>query len=80
MRKQKPGSGRHGKGKKDPNRYPRGWNRQKVARVLTHYENQTDDQATAEDEAAYHSRSITMMAVPVELVPAVQRLIAKRAG
>jgi hypothetical protein len=34
-------------------------------------ENQTDQEAIAEDEAAYHSATVTMMAVPVELVPAV---------
>ena len=64
----------------DPNRYPKGWNRQKVRRVLAHYENQTDDQAIAEDEAAYNNPSFTMMQVPIELVPRVQKLIAKRAG
>jgi hypothetical protein len=66
--------------KKDPNRYPKGWNRQKVQRVLAHYENQTDNQAIAEDEAAYNNPLFTMMQVPVELVPRVQKLIAKRAG
>ena len=36
--------------------------------------------AAAEDDAAYRSSRFTMMAVPVDLVPAVQKLIAKRAG
>jgi hypothetical protein len=66
---------------KDPNRYPKGWNRKRVQKLIDHYENQTEQQAAAEDEAAYHSATVTMMAVPVELVPAVQRLITrKRAG
>jgi hypothetical protein len=65
---------------KDPNRYPKGWNRQKVQRVIAHYENQTDDQAIAEDEAAYNNPAFTMMQVPKDLVPRVQKLIAKRAG
>jgi hypothetical protein len=67
--------------RRDPNRYPKGWNRKRVQKLVAHYENQTDEQAIAEDEAAYHSNKITMMAVPIELVPAVERLIArKRAG
>jgi|GEM_PF-2375681 len=66
---------------KDPNRYPKGWSRKRVQKLAAHYENQTDAQAAAEDEAAYHNAQTTMMAVPVELVPAVQRLISrKRAG
>lgn len=66
--------------KKDPNRYPKGWNRRRVERVIAHYENQTDEEAIAEDEAAYNDPSSTMMQVPNELVPRVQKLISKRAG
>jgi hypothetical protein len=66
--------------KKDPNRYPRGWDAKRVQAVIDHYENQTDDEAIAEDEAAFRSGAVTMMAVPVELVPKVSRLIGKRAG
>jgi hypothetical protein len=66
--------------KKDPNRYPKGWDREKVQRVIAHYENQTDEEAIAEDEAAYRNPKTTMMQVPNELVPQVQRLIARRAG
>jgi hypothetical protein len=66
--------------KKDPNLYPRGLNREKVQAILAHYENQTEDEAVAEDEAAYNSNKVTMMGVPIELVPTVQKLIAKRSG
>jgi hypothetical protein len=48
-----------------------------VRRVLQHYESQTDEQAVAEDEAAYESTTHTSMEVPVELVPAVRKLLAK---
>jgi len=65
---------------KDPNRYPKGWNRQKVQAVLDHYENQTDDEAIAEDEAAYRDGAFAMIQVPIKLVPAVQKLISRRAG
>ena len=46
--------------------------------MLEHYEGQSDEEAVAEDEAAYESTTHTTMEVPVELVPAVRELIAKR--
>jgi hypothetical protein len=62
------------------NRFPKGWSERKVKELIRHYENQSEDEAVAEDEAAYQSTRTTMVAVPVELVPQVQKLIAKRAG
>jgi hypothetical protein len=59
-------------------KFPPGWNEERVRRVLEHYEQQSDDQAVAEDEAAYESTTHTTMEVPVELVPAVRELLAKR--
>lgn len=59
-------------------KYPAGWDEERVKRVLAHYEQQTDDEAVAEDEAAYESTTHTAMEVPVELVPAVRELLAKR--
>jgi hypothetical protein len=63
---------------KDPNRYPKGWNRRKVEAVIRYYENQTDDEAIAEAEAAYKSSRFSMIAVPIELVPKVQQLISRQ--
>lgn len=63
---------------KDPNRYPRGWDRKRVEAVIAHYENQTDAEAEAEDEAAYRDPAITMMAIPVELVEQVRKLISRK--
>ncbi len=57
---------------------PKDWDQARVARVLKHYENQTDAEATQEDEAAYKATTHTSMNVPVELVPKVRELIAKR--
>jgi len=59
-------------------RYPPGWDEGRVRRVLEYYESQTDEESVAEDEAAYEATTQTNMAVPVELVPAVRELIAKR--
>ena len=64
--------------KKHPNRFPRGWNAARVARVIAHYEQQTDAQAAAEDEAAFGRVTETTMRVPVKLVPKVRDLIAKQ--
>jgi len=47
---------------------------------LEHYEKQTEDEAVAEDEAAFESRTETVTQVPNELVPAVRELIAKHRG
>ena len=59
-------------------KYPPGWDEERVRRALQHYESQSDEQAVAEDEAAWESTSHTVMEVPVELVPAVRDLIAKK--
>jgi hypothetical protein len=58
--------------------YPVGWDEERVRRVLEHYETQSDEEAVAEDEAAYEAITHTAMEVPVELVPAVLEMIAKR--
>lgn len=57
---------------------PQGWDETRVRRVLEHYESQSDDQAATEDQEGFESTTHTAMEVPVELVPEVRRLIAKR--
>ena len=59
---------------------PKGWTQSKIRRVLRHYEQQSEDEAVAEDEAAYKSRKQSVMVIPVKLVPTVRRLLARRAG
>ncbi len=59
------------------NRFPEGWDEQRVRQVLEHYEHQTEDEAVAEDEAAYEDQTESTVQVPIELVPAVRELIAK---
>lgn len=58
-------------------KFPKGWDEEKVRRVLTHYEKQTEEEALAEDEAAYEDRTQTIIEIPVQLVPTVRELIAK---
>ena len=59
-------------------KYPAGWDGERVRRVLEYYETQSDEEAVAEDEAAYEATTHTAMEVPVDLVPVVRELIAKR--
>lgn len=58
--------------------YPTGWDEDRVKRVLDYYESQTEDEAVAEDEAAWADASQTFIEVPNELVPAVRELIARK--
>ena len=58
--------------------FPRGWDEERVQKVLEHYENQSEEEAVAEDEAAYEDPRQTVMEIPTELVPAVRELLAKR--
>lgn len=61
--------------------FPPGWDEERVRRVLEHYEAQSDEGAVAEDEASWEGTTHTTMDVPVDLVPTVRELIAKkRAG
>jgi len=47
-----------------------------VRKVLAHYEEQTEDEAVAEDEAAFEDTTQTVLGVPHALVPAIRELIA----
>jgi hypothetical protein len=48
-----------------------------VEKVLAHFETQSEEEAVADDEAAYEDSTQTMMEIPRALVPAVRQLIAK---
>jgi len=60
-----------------PPRLPEGWD---AARVLQHYQQQTDEEAIAEDEATYEPPTHTAMEVPVDLVPTVSRADRETSG
>jgi hypothetical protein len=61
------------------NKFPTGWDEEKVRRILAYYEKQTDEEALVEDKAGIEP-SDTVMNVPHELVPTVRELIVKRRG
>jgi hypothetical protein len=58
-------------------KYPPGWDEERVRQVLAHYEQQTEAEAVAEDEAALDRDDESIMQVPYDLVPLVRELIAK---
>ena len=61
-------------------KFPPNWDEKRVQEVLAHYESQSEDEAVAEDEAAYENPSQTTMEIPNDLVSKVRELIAKRAS
>ena len=60
-------------------RFPSGWDEERVKRVLSHYESQSEEEAVAEDEAAWEDSSQTFIEIPNDLIPAVRGMLAKRA-
>jgi hypothetical protein len=59
-------------------KYPPGWDEQRVKDVIAHYENQTEDEEYAEIEAALKAENTTLMDIPTELVPKVRALLARK--
>jgi len=57
--------------------FPPGWDADRVRRVLDHYEGQGEEQAVAEDEAAFENQDECFMEIPNELVPLVREMIAQ---
>ncbi len=58
-------------------RFPDGWDEGRVQRLLQHYESLTDEEAIAEDEAAFEDATQTVMEIPNELVPSVRALLSE---
>lgn len=65
---------------KNTTNFPQGWDEERVQRILHHYDSLTEDEAVAEDEAAFENSTQTVMEIPNELVPAVRALLAERAS
>ena len=59
--------------------FPFGWDEEQTRQVLEHYENQTEEEAAAEDDARFVDQESTdfktWILVPKSLVSAVQELI-----
>ena len=52
--------------------FPPGWDENRVREVPAHDESQNEEEAVAEDEAAYEDVTQTFMEIPNELVPRVR--------
>ena len=62
-------------------KFPQNWDEKRVQQVIAHYEEQTEDEATDEDEAAFgDAASQTVIQIPQELLPVVRKLLAKHLG
>ena len=59
------------------NRFPPGWDEERVRGIIEHYDSMTDDEWAAEDEAAFEDPSQTVMVIPNHLVPAVRALLSE---
>ena len=57
--------------------FPPGWDEAKVRKVLDAYESQSEEEAVAEDEAAFDMPGQTVIGVPSGIVPKVRELIAE---
>jgi hypothetical protein len=59
------------------NQFPSGWDEQRVRQTIEHYDRQSEDEAAAEDEAAFDNQDQAFVQIPLELLPLVRDLIAK---
>ena len=55
------------------NRFPPGWNDKRIKETLVHYESQTEEEAAAEDEAAFEVADQTAIEIPAEPAPACRK-------
>jgi len=59
-------------------KFPPGWDENRVKELIAHYESQTEDEEFADIEAAREDEDVTFMAIPTELVPQVRALLARK--
>jgi hypothetical protein len=59
-------------------KYPPGWNAERVRRLIAHYEALDEEQQVAEDEASQEQPSQTTVVVPVEFMPAIRQMLAQK--
>lgn len=57
--------------------FPAGWDEERVQRVLEHYEQQTEEEAVAEDEVAFEQEGHVFVEIPKKLLGKVRNLIAE---
>jgi hypothetical protein len=57
---------------------PKGWTEDRIRKLADYYDHQTDAEGAAEIDAAFEAENQTLMVVPTELVPEINKLIAKK--
>jgi hypothetical protein len=60
--------------------FPPGWYEERVRRVLAHYEEQTEVEAVAEDEAALEAQTQTVIEIPTDSSQAVGHALDRFIG
>jgi hypothetical protein len=62
-------------------RFPPGWDVERVNRLIAHYDSLSDEEQVAEDEAAVSVLAgQTVVTVPNALLPAIRQLLAGAEG
>ena len=62
-----------------PEKFPVGWDADRVQRLIDHYEGLSEDEMAAEDDAAAEQRpGQAVITVPDDLLPAIRQLLANR--
>lgn len=62
-------------------RFPPGWNEERVKRLIAHYDALTEEEQVAEDEAAVtEHEGQAVVTVPESLLPAIRQLLAGTEG
>jgi hypothetical protein len=56
-------------------KFPPGWDEDRVRRVLEHYEEQSEEEAVAGDEAAFEDQKAAVVEVPHEMLPSSGSLL-----
>jgi len=63
---------------KKHNKLPRRWSEKRVRAVLAYYDRQSEEEVASEIEAAFEKPGHAIVAVPIELVAKVRKLVATR--
>jgi hypothetical protein len=58
-------------------RFPPGWNEERVKRLIAHYDSLTEEEQVAEDDSAVaEQKGQTVITVPETPLPAIRQLLA----
>ena len=61
-------------------KFPPGWDENRVKNLIAYYEQMDENEMVAEDEAAQNLAEQTLMVIPTELVPTVRDLIVRKSA